>query len=95
MTPSRSIKFRDKIKVAMIIDHNHCIESRNDELIKEKRTARAVRSVYPHLQWQQPKPRTVTTGTVPTTNCFAFTTTNKFNRLENDTLGKYGSYKSI
>ena len=86
MTPSRSIKFRDKIKVAMIIDHNHCIESRNDEIIKEKRTARAVRSVYPHLQWQQPKPKMVTTDTVPTMKRFAFTTTNKFNGLEDDTI---------
>ena len=34
MTPGRTIKFRDKIKVAMIIDHNHCIESSNDEIPK-------------------------------------------------------------
>ena len=94
MSPGQTIKFCDKIKVAMIIDHNHCIESRNDEIIKEKRTARAVRSVYPHLQWQQPKQQRVTTGTVPVTNRFAFTTTNKFNGLEDDTLDEYGNYNS-
>ena len=40
------------------------------------------------------KQRTVTTGTVPATNRFAFTTTNKFNGLDNDTPGEYGNYKS-
>ena len=37
----------------------------------------------------------VPSGTVPTTNCFVFTTTNKFSRLGNNTLGNYGNYKSI
>ena len=50
--------------------------------------------MYLHLQWQQPNKRTATTGTVPATNRFAFTTANKFNGLENDTLGEYRNYKS-
>ena len=94
MSPGRTIKFCDKIKVAMIIDYNHRIDPQNDEIIKEKRTAREIRSVYPHLQWHQPNQRTVTMGTVPATNCCAFTTTNKFDGLEDDTLDEYKNYKS-
>ena len=54
MSPSQTIKVCDKIKVATIIDNSHCIDPRDDEIIQEKRTTRAIRSVYPHLQWQQP-----------------------------------------
>ena len=49
--------------------------------------------MYSHFQWQQPNKQTVTLGTVPTTNRFAFTTTNKFNGLENDMLVEDGNYK--
>ena len=48
------------------------------------------------MVWNKPKRKNV--ATVPavqqTTNHSAFTTTNKYNGLENDTLDKYGNYKS-
>ena len=94
MSPSGTIKFCDKIKLAAIIDISHCIDPQDVEIIKEKRTTKTVRSTYPYLRLQQPNKRTITSGIVPTTNHFAFTTTNKFNGLENDTLVEYENYKS-
>ena len=48
------------------------------------------------MVWNKPKRKNV--ATVPVvqqpTNHSAFTTTNKFDGLENDTLDKYGNYKS-
>ena len=81
-SPRPSVKFCDKISVAIIIDNNHHIAPQDDVTIQNKGTAQPVQSIFQHMQWKKTKKRSTATGTISMVNHSTFTTINTYNGLE-------------
>ena len=97
LIPSAQVKFRDTVDVATIINNSHHIDRNGSDKNKiqyKKRTAKPVRSIYAHLQWNTiPKNKRRTDKETTKSNKQA-QVYNMYNNLENDELQGYGEYKS-
>ena len=91
----KKVNFKDTIDVATIINNSHHINRNgsNNKIQYKKRTAKPVRSIYAHLQWNAiPKKKRSTDKETTKSNKRA-QAYNMYTNLENDELQGYGEYK--